>query len=402
MAPRVILHLDMDAFFASVEQHANPWLRGKPVFVCGNRHSRTVVATASYEARAFWVTTGMPIQEALAFCPQAVLVEGNPAKYAETFRQVGQMMERYSPVLEVYSIDEAFLDLTATAARFGGPMSVAHELQREVRERLGLSCSIGIGPNKLLAKLASSLKKPNGMTQILPEEVDAVLEHLAIEKLCGIGPAFQAALNAQGITTCGELARVPVERLIAQFGPSAGTHLARLARGIDESPVVPHEEGPAAKSMGHLHTLSHDARDLGVIRAVLLDLAEKVGRRLRADGAAGRTVTLTIRVHDFTTVSRARTLDRFLDDGYDIYQAGCRILERMALSQPVRMVGISVSGLSRAMRQQWWLPEVARRSRLVEACDRINDRFGETTVSPATLLYDPEARQHYQLKRYPL
>jgi len=153
--------------------------------------------------------------------------------------------------------------------------------------------------------------------------------------------------------------------------------------------------------MGHLHTLSRDTDDPAVIRAVLLALSEKVGRRLRADGAAGRTVTVTLRYRDFTTYSRARTLDRFLDDGYDIYDTGHRILGRLRLSQPVRMVGISVSGLSREMRQQWWLPEVARRSRLVASCDRINDRFGEATVSPATLLYDPEARQHYQLKRYP-
>ena len=397
--PRIILHLDMDAFFASVEQQANPWLRGRPVIVCGNRHSRTVAATASYDARAFGVTTGMPIQEALARCPHARLVEGNPEKYADCFRQVLRMMERYSPVLEPFSIDEAFLELTGTAGRFGGGLAVAHALHEEVRVRLALPCSIGLGPNKLIAKLASSRRKPNGLTQILPGEVSAVLANLPIEELCGIGPAFQAALNAQGITTCGELARVPVERLVRQFGECGGLHIARLARGIDESPVVAADEAPAAKSMGHLHTLAHDTSDPAVMRAVLLDLAEKVGRRLRAERAAGRTLTLTVRTRDFTTFSRARTLDQFLDDGEDLYHEGRRILEGVRLAQPVRLLGLSISGLSYGPRQTWWLPERARRERLLAACDRLNDRHGEGTLVRATLLADSGAGRHYQLKR---
>ena len=396
---RVILHLDMDAFFASVEQRDHPGLRGRPVIVCGNRHTRTVAATASYEARAFGVTSGMPIQEALARCPHAVLVEGNPEKYAECFRQVLGMMARYSPALEPSSIDEAFLELTATAERFGGGLAVAHALHDEVRERLGLPCSVGLGPNKLLAKLASSRKKPDGITRILPEEVPAVLADLPIEELCGIGPAFQAALNAQGITTCGELAHVPVERLARRFGRCAGLHLARLARGFDERPVVAAEEAPAAKSMGHLHTLARDTSDPAVMRAVLLDLAEKVGRRLRADHAAGRTVAVTVRYRDFTTFSRARTLDRFLDDGEELYHEGCRILDRVRLAQPVRLLGLSVSGLSSGPRQAWWLPERARRERLLAACDRLNDRHGEGTLVRATLLADSGAGRHYQLTR---
>jgi DNA polymerase-4 len=400
MAERTILHLDMNAFFASVEQQANPWLRGKPVFVCGNRHSRTVVATASYEARAFGVATGMPLREALALCPHAILVEGNPAKYADCFRRVAQLMERYSPDLEVFSIDEAFLDVTATAARFGGALAIAHALHAEIQASLGLPCSIGIGPNKLLAKLASSMKKPNGITQIHPNEVTRVLAELPIEELCGIGVALQAHLNAQGITTCGELARVPVERLIAQFGRSTGLQLARLARGLDERPIVRVEEAPAAKSMGHLHTLSHDTTDPEVLRAVLLDLSEKVGRRLRAEGAAGRTVTVTVRLRDFTTHTHAWTLDEFLDDGLAIFQTGWRILERLSLTQPVRLLGICVSSLSSGLHQTWWLPEVRRRQRLVVACDRLNDRFGEATVSSASCWRAEAAGRHYQLKRY--
>ena len=401
MTERMILHLDMNAFFASVEQRANPWLRGKPVFVCGNRHSRTVVATASYEARAFGVKTGMALQEALRRCPSAVLVEGDPAKYADLFRQVARMMERYSPVLERYSIDEAFLDLAGTAERFGGPLAVAHALHDEVWARLGLPCSIGIGPNKLLAKLASSLKKPHGITQIRPEDVEAVLAELPVEELCGIGPAFQAALNAQGVTTCGELARIPVERLIRHFGRCAGLHLARLARGMDESPVVAAEQTPPAKSMGHLHTLPHDASDPAVLRAILLELSEKVGRRLRAEAAAGRTITVTLRSRDFTTQSRALTLERFVDDGYELYHIGCRILAAAPLTQPVRMIGISVSGLSYGVRQRWWLPQVERQERLVAACDRLNDRFGDSTVVRGALLGAPAGR-HDQVKRDPV
>ena len=402
MTERLILHLDMDAFFASVEQQANPRLRGKPVFVCGNRHSRTVVATASYEARAFGVTTGMPMHEALRLCPSAILVEGNPAKYADLFNRVARMMERYSPDLEVVSIDEAFLDLTATAERFGGPMTVSRALQDRVRAQLGLSCSIGLGPNKLIAKLASSLRKPGGLTQIRSDELPMILAELPVQELCGIGPAYGEVLAAEGITTCGELAQVDPQRLIRRFGRSAGVHLAQLARGIDERPVVPIDRTPPAKSVGHLHTLPHDTSDGELMRAVLLDLSEKVGRRLRADGAAGRTMTLTVRYRDFTTYSRSRTLDQFLDDGYDVYRLGCRLLEQAVVAQPVRLLGISVSNLSRQMRQSWWLPEVRRQERLLAACDTINDRFGEATVRRATLCRGSGAGSHYQLKRMPI
>ena len=400
MVERIILHLDMDAFFASVEQRDHPELRGRPVFVCGNRHSRTVVATASYEARAFGVTTGMPLHEARELCPSAILVEGSPGKYAACFREVTRMMERYSPLLEVCSIDEAFLDLTPTAERFGGSVAVAHALWREVQATLALPCSIGLGPNKLIAKLASSRKKPNGIVEIRAADVSKILETLRVEALCGIGPAFQDVLNSQGITTCGQLAQVSLARLIAQCGLYTGTHLYRLARGIDDTPVVTTDQTPLAKSMGHLHTLAHDTTEPGVMRAVLLELSEKVGRRLRAEGAAGRTVTVTMRYRDFATFSRARTLDRFFDDGYDIYQVGWQILECARLLQGIRMLGICVSGLSYGIRQAWWLPQVIRQRRLLGACDRINDRFGEATVRRATLLGEPEAARHYQLKRY--
>lgn len=397
---RIILHLDMNAFFASVEQRDQPWLRGQPVFVCGNRHSRTVVATASYDARAFGVKTGMPIQEALARCPLAILVEGHPAKYADAFRQVAHMMERYSPELEVMSIDEAFLDLTMTVDRFGGALAIAAELQREVKAHLGLSCSIGLGPNKLIAKLASSRKKPNGITHIRSQDVDAVLAELPIGELCGIGQAFQAALHAQGIATCGKLAQLTSTQLIAQFGVCAGLQLSRLARGCDESPVVPTYVTPPARSMGHLHTLAHNTDEVTVLRGILLDLSEKVGRRLRAERAAGRTVTLTLHYGDFTTFSRARTLSHAVDDGAEIYAVGCRLLSTAAPAHSVRMIGICVSGLSYGMRQRWWLPERIRQEQLLGARDRINDRFGEATISRATLLGTPEARQHYQIKRY--
>ena len=398
MVERLILHLDMNAFFASVEQRDHPRLRGKPVLVCGNRHTRTVVATASYEARALGVKTAMSLPEALRVCPSAILVEGNPAKYAFVFHQVAELMERYSPVLEVTSIDEAFLDISATAERFGGPLAIAQALHAAVQAQLHLPCSIGIGPNKLLAKLASSRKKPNGITQIAIESVEPILATLPIEELCGIGPALQAALNDCGITTCGELAQVPVARLIRLFGRSAGLHVARMARGLDESPVVMGAEAPAAKSMGHLHTLSRDTTDVTVMQVVLLELSEKVGRRLRAGHASGRTVTLTVRHRDFTTFSRARTLTRFLDDGYDIYRVGCQLLEDASLAQAVRLLGICVSSLSYGPRQRWWLPEVTRQERLVAACDRLNDRFGEATVARAAQLAVPEAGRHYQLQ----
>ena len=402
MTSRCILHLDMDAFFASVEQRANPWLRGKPVFVCGNRHSRTVVATASYEARAFGVTTGMALHEARRLCPSAILVEGNPSKYADLFNHVAQMMERYSPDLEVVSIDEAFLDLTTTADRFGGALAIGRALQARVEAELGLSCSIGLGPNKLMAKLASSLHKPRGLTQIRSDEIAAILAELPVQALCGIGPAYGELLASEGITTCGALAQVDVRHLIRRVGRSAGMQLARLAHGIDERPIVPVDRTPPAKSVGHLHTLAHDTSDIELMRAVLLELSEKVGRRLRAEQAAGRTVTLTVRDHRFMTSTRSRTLDRFLDDGYDLYRVGCDMLDEMAVARPVRLLGISVSNLSRDARQSWWLPEMRRQAKLASACDQINDRFGEATVRRGTLCRESRAGAHYQLKRAPV
>jgi len=401
MPERIILHLDMNAFFASVEQRADPRLRGQPVLVCGNRHTRTVVATASYEARAFGVTTGMSVPEALACCPQATLVEGNPGKYADAFRRVACLMERYSPDVEIFSIDEAFVDLSATAERFGGGLAIANALHHDVQQHIGLPCSVGVGPNKLIAKLASSLKKPNGITEVRARTVTAVLATLPIEALCGIGRGFQAALNAHGITTCGELARVPLPWLMQQFGACAGRHVFRLARGQDASPVVPTRHAPAAKSMGHLQTLAHDLapRRKAAMHAVLLGLSEKVGRRLRAEGAAGRTLTVTVRFKDVTTLARSRTLATFLDDGYEIAQASWRILETLPLAQPVRLLGVSVSGLSYGARQHWWLPEVVQQRALLEAHDWINNRFGEGTLQRASLLEEPEVDRHYQLKR---
>jgi len=398
---RVILHLDMDAFFASVEQRANPFLRGKPVLVCGNRSARTVVATASYEARAFGVRTGMNLPEALRLCPQAVLVEGDPAKYLDAFHRVAALMERYTPEVEVSSIDEAFADLSKTAPRFGGPWQIARAIQAAVHTDPGLSCSLGIGPNRLIAKLASSRRKPNGITWIHPEDLPGVLEELPVEELCGIGPRLAALLReAHGIVTCGQLARVPVERLVARCGQSLGRHLAALARGQDDSPVVPGYRAEPAKSMGHLQTLAHNTASLHVLQAVLLNLAEKVGRRLRQDGAAGRTVCLTVREADFTTHTRQQTLPRFLDDGYEIYRVGAQILKTLPVAKPVRMLGISVSGLAGGERQGEWLPEAVRRRRLVQAADRINDRFGEGTVTRAALHVSDEPSSHYQLKRY--
>lgn len=339
-----VIHLDMDAFFASVEQRDNPRLRGKPVIVGGSPNSRGVVSTCSYEARKFGVHSAMPSREALRLCPQAIFVRGNHAKYAEVGRQVRQIMRRYTDVIQPLSIDEAFLDVTGQDA-----VAVARDLKEAIRRELRLTGSAGVSYCKFLAKLGSDMEKPDGLTVITWERAQQLLPTLPVRKLWGVGPASEQALNALGIMTCGDLLAYDLDTLRKHFGRRAD-ELVLLARGIDERPVVTSRE---AKSIGEENTFAVDQTD----RAYLADLLERYAGNLAAElqrqGLAARTVTVKIKWNvfieggpkggDFLQITRSQTLPMPTNDAQAIGQAAREIFARVDWEgRKVRLLGLSV------------------------------------------------------------
>jgi len=382
----------MDAFFASCEQKTYPFLRGEPILVCGNPVTRSVVAACSYEAKQYGISSGMSVKEALRLCPWAILVEGDPDKYQYVSVEIFGHLEAYSPLLEIFSIDEAFLDVTHTHRFFGGPLPLAERIQGEVEKRWGLTVSVGIAPNKLLAKLASGLQKPRGLVRLSAQEIPAILEVLPVEKLCGIGAKTKEALFEMGILTCGELGRADEKTLFRRFG-ILGPMLKKMGKGEDESPVLRSGGEGIVKSMSHVYTLPHDTHSFPELASLCLRLSEKVGRRLREGRYHGHGVTLTVRYRDFKTFTRQKTLARPLDDGYDIYRVAAQILKTVNLSPTVRLLGVGVSGLVREERQGDLFDEEKWR-RLLEGMDRINNRYGEETVYRAAAFFPVIRKTH--------
>ena len=381
---RVIMHVDMDAFFASVEQRVNPAWRGRPLVVCGGG-TRTVVAAASYEARPYGIKSGMPLYEAQRKCPPLLVVQADIPTYVDASVRVLKILQEFTPDVEVYSIDEAFLDVTGSLVLFRGAERIARMIQERIDKELRLTCSIGIAPNKLLAKLASTMKKPNGLQVIRKEEISALLEGLPVQEMWGIGPTLTTYLHEMGIMTCGQLGRIPLGMLEKRFG-LIGTMLYRMARGVYDSPVAPFGAAPDAQSIGHSMTLDQDIYSKEKIGRYILLLAEMVGRRLRSGGYAGRTVVLTLRYSDFCTFSRRMTLRRYITTGPQIHEVAVCILDRIRLRDAVRLVGVSLTNLAKG-RMQIPLFEAERRGEdLVLAMDRVNDRYGEFALTWGPLL----------------
>jgi len=387
---RIIMHIDMNAFFASIEQQNNPDLRGKPIAVIGSA-KRTVITTSSYEARAFGVRTGMNTWEARQKCPHIIFVVGDNRKYTWTSRGIVKLMLQYTPLVEVFSIDEAFLDVTGSTGLFGSAERIAYLLKAEIRHHFGITCSIGIAPNKLLAKLASDMKKPDGLTVIRPENVADVLEKIPAGDLCGIGRKTARQLALYGISTCGDLGRFPVGILRKRFG-IIGEQLSRMGRGMDDSPVIPAEHAEEVKSVGHSMTLERDIEDRQEILRFLLQLSEMVGRRARRYKVWGKTVTLSIRYADFDTwTGRQETLGDFINLSEDIYRATVAILDTLTLLQPVRLLGVRLSNLRHASSQLPLFPEERKKAVLADAMDEVNDRYGNFSVTFASLLDNEKA-----------
>ncbi len=382
---KTILLIDMDAFFASVEQQSNPALRGRPVAVIG-AGKRTVVTTASYEARARGVKTGMNLYEAKKICPELVVVVGNNDKYTHTCTKLKELYLKYTPDVEIYSVDEAFLDVTGSAHLFGGPLEMGRKIKKEIKRLFGINATVGIGPNKLIAKLAADLSKPDGLKWIKKEEVQEVLEALPPEELWGIGKRMAEHLRSLGIRTCGELARTPVGVLRSRFG-IVGEHLKRMAQGLDDSPVVSgDEETEDVKSIGHSMTLPDDVYRIPEIKAYLLLLSDRVCFRARQYGYAGKRVTLIIRYKSFETFSVRKKLDTPTDDTHRVFGVVCKLLDSLRLREPVRLLGVSMGSLLRQSGQLALFPEQDRRRRLLETLDRINLRYGLRSIVWAATL----------------
>lgn len=381
---RTIMHIDMNAFFAAVEQQSNPALRGHPVAVVGSQQ-RTIILTSSYEARRFGVKTGMTLCEARQKCPQLRLVKANNRLYTHVSSQIMQIFQDYTPLVEVFSVDEAFLDVSGSLRYFGSVERIAYLIKSRIKAHFGLTCSVGIAPNKLLAKLASDMRKPDGLTVINPNGVCDLLEDLPIEEICGIGRKTTQKLNLLGIYTCGELGRFSVTKLQEQFGV-VGEQLALMGRGIDPSAVLSPEQEAAVKTVGHSMTLRKDISLREDIARFLLQLSEMVGRRARRYGVSGRTVTLTVRRADFSTFSRQQIQLTPISRSEDIYHAILRIFDRLLLTQPVRLLGVRLSNLQYRSRQLPLFLEELRREQLTESLDRVNDRHGEFTVMSGSLL----------------
>jgi DNA polymerase-4 len=387
------MHLDLNAFFASVEQQANPELQGKPIAVVGSA-GRTVITTSSYEARAFGVKTGMAIWEARRCCPQLIIVIGDNKKYTYTSTRIMEMMRDYTPLVEVFSIDEAWMDVTHSLSIFGTPERIANLLKARILQSFGLKCSIGIAPNKLLAKLASEFKKPDGLTIIKPEDVSRVLERLPISKLCGIGKKMDRYLMLMSIRTCGELERCDVERLTKKFG-IMGKRYKEMGQGIDASPVTPQAEDDEVKSVGHSMTLRQDVSHREDILKYLLQLSEMVGQRARRYGVSGKTVTLYVRFADFySSFGKQNTLKSYINMSEDIYKTAIRILDTTELQQPVRQLGVRLSNLKYEAEQLSLFRNVQKKSDAIKAMDAVNDRFGSFKVTYGSLLANEEKGSH--------
>jgi DNA polymerase-4 len=374
----------MDAFFASVEQRDNPALRGKPIAVAG-AGERTVITTSSYEARAYGVKTGMTTYEAKRLCPDIILVVGNNQKYAQVCAELQEICLRFTPDTECYSIDEVFLDITGSHHLFGGPENLARAIKTAVRSELGITCTVGIGPNVLIAKLASDLAKPDGLRWVDENAVASLLEALPVKKLWGIGSHTEEKLRAMGITTCGALGRASLPLLTRKFGV-IGEHLKAMGNGKLDRPieVVPQEP----KSIGHSTTLPSDIWKREDMLPCLLRLSERVGRRARRYGYMGKKITLTVRYTGFETFTRQITLPDATNDTGEIYRSAVAILDGIHLRKSVRLFGVALSALGKEGDQMTLFKDPVREKRaaVARAMDMVNDKFGELTVTYAATI----------------
>jgi DNA polymerase-4 len=393
VAPRTVLHVDMDAFFVAVELLRRPELRGTPVVVGGNA-ARGVVAAASYEARAFGVHSAMPSLRARRLCPHAAFLPGDHAAYAAVSERVMAIFRSFTPLVEPISLDEAFLDVTGARRLHGTGPEIAGAIRARVSDQEGLTCSVGVAPNKLLAKLASEAAKPKasprgpvfgpGVVVVEPGRELAFLHPLPVRALWGVGPASAARLERHGVRTIGDLADLTSATVTGALGDANGRQLHDLAHGIDDRPVIPDQ---ALKSVGHEETFAEDHHSRESLEREAVRMGDAVAARLRANGLAGRTVTIKVRFHDFRTITRASTLPAPVDSATAIVRAAKALLTGVDPSPGVRLFGVSVSGFVPGAGRQLSLDDVAAPGwqEADGAIDAIRRRFGADAIGPAVL-----------------
>ncbi|MCE5241036.1 DNA polymerase IV [bacterium] len=412
---RHILHADMDAFFASVEQVLHPEYRSQPLIV-GGPEARGVVSAASYEARRFGVHSAMPIWKARQLCPQGIFLPVNGPACAEASQRALEIYQSYTPRLDPISIDEACLDISGSLKLFGPPEQIARAIQDRIERELGLSVSIGLAPNRLVAKMASDWHKPRGLTIVTPEQLPDILAPLPAEKLWGLGPVTAQRLKQMGISTIGQIQRLPVLLLEREFG-AHGRQLHRAALGQDDTPVPIYDGTREWRQMSEETTLARDTRDVELLGRTLLVLCDELARRLRREGYQARTVTLKIRLEDFTNFTRSCTMDRVTDSELDLYAEATRLLgqvvgckagactppDRGGVQAPalqsayklgarrVRLIGVAAGNLVRT-GMPWQLSlfeeSASRRRSLCRARDRIIGQFGKRAIERASLMDD--------------
>lgn len=440
---RTILHIDMNSYFATVEQQANPYLRGKPVGVKGSAAKRTIVAAASIEAKKYGVKTGMRAHEALELCPDLILVVGEPRKYSSVTKKFIEIFERYTDRVEIFSIDEAFLDVTNTAHLYvskfqitnpkyqikskilnskykildteTGAIEIAKRIKADIRREIGewLTCSVGAAPNKFLAKLGSDLEKPDGLVVITEQNKDQILVNCKLTDFCGIASRIEARLNRMGIYSVKDLREADDLALKKEFG-TYGIKIKRMSLGLDNSEVLDWHEQADAKSFGHSRTLNKDVTNISEIKGQLYLLSEKVAKRMRDEEYFGKEVGVWIRFKDFSGVSKRHRIGYWVNDGYEIFKAACEILESLLFERsrelphydyknksnrnfstssknsrkPIRAMGVYVTRISKNV-PRYLFEEDKKKERIVQIMDDVNNRFGEDTLFKGTLLNFP-------------
>jgi DNA polymerase-4 len=386
--PRTIFHVDMDAFFVSVEELFDPSLKGKPVVVGGQRDERGVVSAASYEARRFGVHSAMPLRTAAKLCPQAIFLNGHPDRYRECSEKVHHVLTSFSPLVEMASIDEAYLDMTGTERLHGPPLRAAHALHARMKSDTQLNCSVGIGISRLIAKVSSAKAKPNGVLWVVPGQEAKFLAPLDVRDIPGVGKVTEQNLHSLGIRQVGDLSRLEDSVLEEKFG-KWGLALAGKSRGEDAGGWFDTEVGadPDAKSISHEHTYNEDTASLDQIESTLMRLSEMVGRRLREAGLHARTIQLKLRYKDFTTITRAHTLPATTQIDTEIFeQIRSLFRKNWKKGTQVRLLGVQASSFEAAGLQGNLLEDDRRQrwQKALSAADRLRDKFGESSVSLAS------------------
>lgn len=385
--PKHIIHLDMDAFYPSVEVLDNPQLRGQPVIVGGSRQ-RGVVSSASYEARKYGVHSAQPMATAMRLCPNGIVLPVRMARYKEVSEHVFEIFHIFTPLVEPLSIDEAFLDVTGSTRLFGSPVEIAKKIKQMVAEKTGLTISAGVAPSKFVAKIASDMEKPDGLTVVPADKVRTFLDPLPINKMWGVGKVTQKALSRLGILTFKDLSQMSVAVLEKNFGKH-GIHMHRLSMGLDERDVVTSHD---VKSIGHENTYSEDILDVESAKRELLSLANRVARRMRRKGFEGKTITLKVKYHDFVQITRSVTLHRRTNDSTEIYANICGLVEKTAVGKrPVRLLGISLSKLSdsgsgRQLSLFNHRTAKEKRKKLNKTLDSMFEKFGNKGIRPGSLI----------------